>query len=239
MLDFASVNVKGTEQEKCDAMAIAEETYCTCFAVADGKTASDTADFIIDNIVKDFKAQSDITTATIPDFLESVQEKLITNQEKGELSAGGCSMAVFLSNGKLTVWAHIGDCRVYHLKEKLLYEITPDHSDAYNRYEAGDIRYPKIRTDRTRYNILHQLGKEQDFKPTYSSPAMVKEEDSFLICTDGFWENIHERQVEKTLKRAKSAQDWLDKMTKIVEKNRARKKYTNQKDDYSAITIKV
>lgn len=239
MLDFASVNVKGAEQEKCDVVGIAEESYCTCFAVADGKTASDTSEFIINNVIEDFKKQSEITTATIPDFMEHVQAKLADKQSKGELSAEGCCLAVFLTDGKLAVWAHIGDCRVYHLKEKLLYEITPDHSDAYNRYEAGDIRYPKIRTDRTRKNILHMLGKEQDFKPTYSPPEMIKEEDSFLICSDGFWENIHERQVEKTLKRSKNVQEWLDKMVKIVEKNRERKKYTSKKDDFSAITIKV
>lgn len=239
MLNFASVNVKGEEQETFDSIGIAEETYCTCFLVADGKTASDTSEFVTENILEDFKAQTEITTATIPGFLENVQEKLSECQGSGELSAEGCSMAILLSDGKLAVWAHIGDCRVYHLKEKLLYEITPDHSDAYNRYEAGDIRYPKIRTDRTRKNLLHLLGKEQDFKPTYSTPAMIKDEDSFLICTDGFWENIHERQVEKTLKRSKTAQEWLDKMVKIVEKNRKQKKYTTKKDDYSAITVMV
>ncbi|MFR1498502.1 MAG: serine/threonine-protein phosphatase, partial [Monoglobus pectinilyticus] len=58
----------------------------------------------------------------------------------------------------------------------------------------------------------------------------VRSGDAVLICTDGFWEKITERQVEKTLKRSKSSSEWLRKMIRIVKKN-------EPEDSYSAITI--
>lgn len=63
--------------------------------------------------------------------------------------------------------------------------------------------------------------------------------DSMLICTDGFWGSIHERQIEKTLKKSTSAQNWLDNMLKIVEKNIKHQKYSRFRDSFCAITIKL
>ncbi len=238
MLDFDSVSVCGEKQNNHDSMGITEEVHCTCFALADGKENRATSSLAISTLLADFKEQSDITTSTLPKFLEHIQEKLTQFQQE-DLSPGGTAMAVLLTDGELAVWAHIGDCRIYQLQDKLLYEITPDHSDAYSRYEAGEIRYPKIRTDRLRNHLRHLLGLDQNFKPDFSKPFVVRKNDSFLLCTDGFWENIHERQIEKTLRRSKDAKDWLSRMQKIVEKNRANHKYTKVLDDYSAITIQI
>ncbi len=236
MLDFASVCVCGEKQTNHDYVGILEEYYCACFAVADGKETPKTSEFAVQTILEDFKQQSEITTATMPHFFEHAQTALSAFQAE-DLTPGGTTAAVLLTDGELAVWAHIGDCRIYHLQDHLLYEITPDHSDAYARYEAGEIRYPKIRTDRLRKKLTCQMGLEQNFRPAFSAPTLVRKNDSFLLCTDGFWENIHERQIERTLKHSKNAKDWLHRMQKIVEKNRKLGKYTKLLDDYSAITI--
>lgn len=236
MLDFASVCTRGAGQENHDYIGILEEYYCTCFAVADGKNTPDGSEIAVRTILEDFKLQGEITTSTLPRFFDHAQQAL---EEAQEALQEGCAAAVLLTDGEVAVWAHIGDCRIYHLQDQLLYEITPDHSEAYYRYEAGDIRYPKIRTDRKRKALTHLMGPGQDFAPTFSQPAVVRKNDSFLVCTDGFWENIHERQIEKTLKRTKSAQAWLDRMVKIVNRNRASGKYTGTPDDYSAITVRI
>lgn len=238
MLQFASVCEKGEREENHDFLGVLEEAHCTFFAVADGKAMSDTSKLAIQTMMADFQEQAEITTATLPDFFAHAQDAVSEFQMTSALT-GGCSAAVLLTDGNLAVWAHVGDCRIYHLQDKLLYDITPDHSEAYTRYEAGEIRYPKIRTDRLRHRVFHQMGMEQNFKPTFSQPTVVKKNDSFLICTDGFWSNIHERQIEKTLKRSKNPQDWLDRMLAIVKKNRATGKYTRTQDDFSAVTIQI
>lgn len=236
MLDFDSTSVAVEQTGPRDAIGISEEPYCSCFVVADGKTSANFADIIVKTICEDFQQQSEISTSTLPRFFEHAQENLISFQTE-DLSPGGSSAAVLLTDGEIALWGHIGDCRVYHLQDGLLYEITPDHSDSYIRYEAGEIRYPKIRTDRLRQNLTRLMGMDQNFSPAFSSPMKVRKKDCFLVCSDGFWENIHERQIERCVKHSKSAKDWLSKMQKIIEKNRAKKKYTKVMDDYSAIAI--
>ena len=55
----------------------------------------------------------------------------------------------------------------------------------------------------------------------------------FLLCSDGFWEYIDEKHMEKTLKRAKTPEIWLAKMQKIVQKNGK----NNNMDNYTAIAV--
>ncbi len=238
MLDFDSISVKGEQQKNHDAVGILEESYCSCFAIADGKSSAAIADLVVQTILNDFGAQSEISTSTLPRFFDHAQKELVAFQQK-DLSPGSTSAAVLLTDGSLALWAHIGDCRIYHLQDGLLYEITPDHSDSYTRFEAGELRYPKIRTDRLRQNVTRMMGMDQNFLPAFSKPMMVRKNDSFLVCTDGFWENIHERQIERCLKHSRTAAAWLKKMQKIVEKNRSRHKYTKVLDDYSAIAVRI
>ncbi len=236
MLDFDSISVSVDPNENRDALGISEESYCSCFMVADGKASTKIADIIARTICEDFEQQSEISTSTLPRFFDHAQSNLTSFQQE-DLTPGGASAAVLLTNGEIALWGHIGDCRIYHLQDGLLYEITPDHSAAYTRYEAGELRYPKIRTDRLRQTLTHLMGMDQDFSPTFSTPMKVRKKDCFLVCSDGFWGNIHERQIERCVKHSKSAKEWLSKMQKIVEKNRTKKKYTKVMDDYSAIAI--
>ena len=238
MLDFASLSVPAKDSINYDSMGILEESYCTCFSITDGKRIPGASELVIKTVLEDIKQQSDITTSTLPKIFRHTND-VLSDFQKQDASPGGVSSAIMITDGEIAIWAHIGDCRIYHLQDNLLYEISPDHSDSYTRYEAGDIRFPSIRTDKLRYNLTHLMGLEQNFQPTFSKPTMVRKNDCFLICTDGFWENIQELQIEKSLKKSKTAHDWLLRMQKIVEKNIKNKKYTNFQDDYSAITIKI
>ncbi len=232
MLDYASFQKEG--ERPTDAMSVFEDEFCSCFAVAEGKQTKAAAELVVQTMVEVFRAQGDITANSLPAMFDAAQEKLTEKPELGSVSA-----AVLLTDGKLALWAHIGDCRIYHLQDGWLYDITPDHSDAYLRYEAGDMRYPKIRGDKLRKNLFHLMGAEQDFHPEYSAPTMLREKDSLMLCTQGFWMQIPERKIEHALKHSKSAKVWMSRMTKRAIRNRNRRKFTREKADMTAVTVKI
>lgn len=233
-MDFASVIRQGEKDYISDFVNIFDDETSFCFAVADGRDTPMGAELAVKTITDDFEAAGTITKSSVPDFFKHADEVL--KQSEVPVRA---SMAVMMTDGTVAVWGNIGDCRVYLLREGLLYEITPDHSGAYALYEAGKIRYPKIRRQKTRYDLTRMIGYGFESNPDFSQPEVIRKDDAFLICTDGFWENIHERQVEKCLKKSKSAQNWLDRMVKIIDKNIGHKKYTRFKDSMCAITIKM
>lgn len=233
-MDYASIIRQGEKEYTSDFVAVSEDGDCCCFTVADGHDTPEAAVIAAQSVIEDFENIGEITKPAIENFFSHADEKL----KDVETPTTVC-MATLLTNGNVAVWGHIGDCRVYLIRDNLLYEITPDHSDAYTLYEAGEIRYPKIRRQKTRYNLTRVLGSGDNNTPDFSQPEVVKKGDAFLVCTDGFWENIHELQIEKTLKKSKSAQDWLEKMTSIVEKNIKHKKYTRFKDSLGAVVVKM
>ncbi len=233
-MDYASIIRQGEKEYTSDYVAVSEDGDCCCFAVGDGHEAPEAAVAAVRSVIDDFENIEEITKSVVEDFFAHADEKI----KESETPTSVC-MATLLTDGNVAVWGHIGDCRIYLLRDKLLYEITPDHSDAYALYEAGEIRYPKIRRQKTRYNLTRVLGSGDNNAPDFSQPEVVKKDDAFLICTDGFWENIHELQIEKTLKKSKSAEDWLARMTSIVEKNIKHRKYTRFKDSLGAVVVKM
>lgn len=232
-MDFASIVKQGEKEYESDFVKIFEDGNIYCFAAADGRETPDAAKIAVQTIIDDFEKSGVITKTSIPEFFAHADELI----REGDTPQHAC-MAAMLTDGTVAVWGNVGDCRIYLLRDKLLYEITPDHSEAYAMYEAGEIRYPKIRIQKQRHELTNMLGCSEPI-PYSSQPEMLRKGDSFLICSDGFWENIHERQIEKTLKRSKSAQDWLDRMLKIIEKNIQHKKYAQSRDTLAAITIKM
>ena len=171
MMDFASMCEIGQKENNNDFIGISEDLHCACFAVADGKNNAAASEIIINSVLNDFKSSAEITTTSIPNFFENAQKELRKEVTCRDPNLD-CSMAVLMTNGEMAVWGHIGDCRIYLLREDLLYEITPDHSAAYAAYEAGDIRYPKIRRRRERHTLFRHFG---------ANPAIV-----FYCAVTGF-----------------------------------------------------
>ena len=233
-MDFATLTKQGEKEYNSDFIAAFEDNSSYCFAIADGRETPKAAELAVETVSEAFRESRAITKSSVSDFITDAGNRICED----ELPHSAC-MAVMVTDGSVAVWGNVGDCRVYLLRDNFLYEITADHSDAYTLYEAGKIRYPKIRTNKNRYTLTRMLSRDYNMTPDSSQPEMIKKGDAFLVCTDGFWENIHERQVEKTLKKSKSAQDWLDRMMKIIEKNVHHKKYTRFRDSMSAIAIKL
>ena len=100
----------------------------------------------------------------------------------------------------------------------------------------GDIKEKDIRHHEDRSRLLRVMGTEWD-RPKYQVVEGIKltKRSSFLLCSDGFWELIDEKQMSKTLKKADSPQQWLAAMEEIILANG---KGTNM-DNYSAIAVFV
>ena len=47
---------------------------------------------------------------------------------------------------------------------------------------------------------------------TVYTPIAYKSGDAFILCSDGFWENILEEEMEIDLSKSSSAQEWVEYM---------------------------
>lgn len=114
-------------------------------------------------------------------------------------------------------WMHVGDSRLYHFRDGRLLTQTMDHSVSQMAVLMGEITREQIRFHEDRNRVLRALGGD-NAKPDISPTIMLTGgQDVFLLCTDGFWEYVYEKEMEQTLRRSKSPQDWLDRMKKLLQ----------------------
>ena len=115
-------------------------------------------------------------------------------------------------------YAHIGDSRLYHFRKNKLIARTQDHSVPQMLALAGDIKEKDIRHHPDRNRLLRVMGIES-CKYDVAEAEKIRKSDSFLLCSDGFWEYITEKEMVKCLKKSSNANEWLNAMQKIVKAN--------------------
>lgn len=84
---------------------------------------------------------------------------------------------------------------------------TRDHSVCQAAVELGQLTPEQIRGSEDRVKLLKVLGNF-DRLELKRQPEQISamNGDAFLICTDGFWEHVHEREMECDLVKSDSPQ---------------------------------
>ena len=88
------------------------------------------------------------------EYLLYAMEKMMAHKaQHQEHSTIMSSVAVLVTDCKKAVWGHLGDCRLYVIKNKLITEITSDHTAAFIDYEENETDYNDIRTNPNKNRI--------------------------------------------------------------------------------------
>ncbi len=129
-------------------------------------------------------------------------------------------------------WMHIGDSRLYHFQNGTLVHQTMDHSVSQMAALMGEMSQAEIRFHEDRNRVLRALGAENSKPDLSPTVALTGGKDTFLLCTDGFWEYVTEEEMEKALQKAKDPRQWLEEMEKIL-----RARATGENDNYTAAAV--
>lgn len=131
-------------------------------------------------------------------------------------------------------FGYVGDSRIYCF-DKGRYKLrSQDHSVPQMLASRGLIQETEIRHHEDRSKLLRVMGTEWD-SPKYQivDNIPLSRHLSFLLCSDGFWELIDEKQMTKTLKKSETPQQWLEDMEDIILQNGQ----NTDMDNYSAIAV--
>ena len=96
-------------------------------------------------------------------------------------------------------WAHVGDSRLYLLREGRVEAQTKDHSRVQMLVDLGRIREEAVGVHPERNKIFNCLGQMNPPKVELSRRALLKHGDTILLCTDGFWGPLGGRVIGEQL----------------------------------------
>lgn len=92
--------------------------------------------------------------------------------------------------------AHVGDSRLYLVRDDKIHLMSEDHSLVMNLYQQGLISLEGARRHAERHVILRALGTRPAVEvETWSKPFPVRAGDLFILCSDGLSDCVADEEI--------------------------------------------
>lgn len=92
-------------------------------------------------------------------------------------------------------WAHVGDSRLYLLREGTLLRRTRDHTPVEELLQSGLVSEEELRHHPLRNSVNRCLGGSPRFPNISFDQESLTLEDTLLLCSDGLWSAVPEPQL--------------------------------------------
>jgi serine/threonine protein phosphatase PrpC len=118
-------------------------------------------------------------------------------------------------------WAHLGDSRLYVMRDNHILLRTDDHSYVEHLRQQGLISSSQAHHHRMRNFVTRCLGGQNN-QPVaeLSDPFPLRERDIILLCSDGLWGPLPERHlVDALYDKSRPLPDLLEKLASQAEQS--------------------
>ena len=135
----------------------------------------------------------------VGDAIEAANREIrISAKATQERANMGTTLALLLPCQDQIIVAHVGDSRVYRLRDGHLGPLTKDHSLLQEQVGAGFITNEEARLSHNRNLVTRALGVEDNVEPEIRVEA-VRAGDIFLLCSDGLNTMVADADIESVL----------------------------------------
>ena len=178
---------------------------------AAGEVASQTAARIVEDFVRNAEHDRDMTWPFRPkDSLSLTENTLLSavklaNQiicrmagERPEMSGMGTTIAGVKVDDQEASIFHVGDSRVYRLRDGVMAQLTTDHSWVNEQLQRQMITEEEARTHRWKNVITRALGNKTTIEVDLQTTDL-KDGDLLVICTDGLSGVVSDEVIYETL----------------------------------------
>jgi len=175
-----------------------------CDGVGISNGSSIAAKLCVASIQKDFCSSDD------PDYLKRIKSSLSSANEMlrnySDEHLGGkthvTTADVLFLHDRTVYWGHIGDSRIYNIKNGALHRMTKDHSLVQQLIDEGFLTMKEAEHHPDRNVILKALGEVENVDIDLSKMHFNNfDKYKFLVCTDGISKVISEEELETLMKR--------------------------------------
>jgi len=115
------------------------------------------------------------------------------------LSGMGTTCTAISLSSTYLCYAHIGDSRLYLIRNGFLTRLTSDHSRVTDLVEAGIIRPQDAESHPDRHVLSKALGVGQLEAEVPQEPVSLCQGDTLLLCTDGLWSLVRDQELLEVL----------------------------------------
>lgn len=215
---FSDVGFKRSNNE--DALGLYEIDGGILAVVCDGLGGNNAGDvaskLTVEAIYEFFKTSSE------KDYLEKIKQAvayangivLKKANESAEQKGMATTVEVLFLKPSAVYWGHVGDSRIYILKNKKLKQLTKDHSLVQKLIDEGFLTLKEAENHPNKNIIMRALGDNPSVEADVSKLNLIFDEVKFFLCSDGVTAVIDDVKLERIL----SSKD-LDQIQKDIIEN--------------------
>lgn len=149
-------------------------------------------------------------------------------QSDPELSQMGTTLVALLYNGSEVYYAHVGDSRLYLLRNGVLKQLTSDHSYVNEMVKRGLIKPDEAQSHQMKNRITRCIGLLESEPEICPAPLRVQEGDIFLLCSDGLTDMVTTETIRKIITKAPSIETAGEELIKEANLNGGKDNITVQ-----------
>ncbi|WP_242842144.1 Stp1/IreP family PP2C-type Ser/Thr phosphatase [Ruminiclostridium cellobioparum] len=197
-----------------------------CFVIADGmgghkcgEVASKQAVDSVCNLLLKADWEKENISEMLSDIIVKVNDEIYNFSLLDEATQGmGTTLIItVLKNRKLYI-GHVGDSRVYIIRENSIEKVTWDHSFIEELVKNGSITRDEAVNHPKRNLITRAVGYELGLQvDTYEID--LKDNDIILLCTDGLTNMLTEEEILDIIKNNEEPQDACDTLIQKANNN--------------------
>ncbi len=186
-----------------------------CYMVADGMgghVAGEVASSLLVKVVqKELQGKSSIKEEELRSAILVAHGKIQqAAQDTPAYSGMGTTATLFHIHDGLLYWAHVGDSRLYILRNRILTQITRDHSYVEELVERGKLTESEARVHPQKNMLTRAVGMEGKLEVDGGRYTLV-EGDILLLATDGLMNMVSDESICRILQEEKD-----DKAARLV-----------------------
>lgn len=172
------------------------------FVVADGMgghEAGEIASAIAVEVVLKMEKSIEPSLANLEMAILKANEAILSQtNERSELQGMGTTIVALWVFEERGLIAHVGDSRIYHLRNGNLTKLTEDHSLVAELVKNGGLTEAEAKNHPQRNILIRALGTKTSLEVSLQEISILNG-DKFLLCTDGLTGMLEESEIQEIL----------------------------------------
>lgn len=159
-----------------------------------GEIASATAISVIEAAYEQMHAEP---AAQLKEALENANATIHRKSTRNVETRGmGTTCTALLLQDGFAYSAHVGDSRLYLIRNQAIYLMSEDHSAVMDLVKTGELTLQEARHHPDKNLVTRSLGTHPEVEVSgWPAPLPLQPGDHFLLCSDGLYDQVEDDEM--------------------------------------------
>lgn len=218
---------EGQKLSNRDYFGYVEMDDFACYVLADSldeEPSINSARLVVDSIIRDFTEDPTMGRGPLGRYMRRAHGELL--RQKGGMHLK-VAVVVAVTDYRKLRYCHVGNSRLYLIRNARILERTKDQSLTQNLVEQDRVVLDEAARHEQRNNLYSFLGERGKPEIQISRKRKLEPGDLFIQLTRGVWEQCGEQEFLQIVNDAKETKDILDQTEDFILKEQDRRSIDN------------